>query len=641
MNLLLAITYFKFSRNTTSATVQIPKWFSCFLIGYSVYAVYTLLGAFRGSIYWTEALFDVFKLFDFGALVLLFYLLFKQDNSLFLKIAEWITKLSLVFLSIGLIQYLIAILDNGFLLSNSDQMVGVFANKNIFSEICFSVLGFQLFAFLNSKKSMRYISATAIMGSILFIVLLLSRNVWLALSVAAFACFVVAIRQHQFREKLTSYIPSKLIFSIVILLMGLLFLYQFSDTQLGKHQLKEFYNHRNTEHERALIWGSSIQMIKEHPLLGIGTASWKVEVMKLQSLGIRGFSTFFQQPHNDYLWVLSEQGITGILLCSFWCIIIAITLLKLLFAKSENQTPYYILLFYLVGYMVISVFAFPRERIEHIVLLSIYVAWLFSFLPIDIQRGNKIPVLKIAYVACSIGFVGSIIGFNRVYAERNLVKLINLKNEKNWNELLMLYPNAQNLFYQYDGVATPICWYKGVAHFNQNNVTEAKNDFLQSLSLNPFHPFTLSNLGACEELQGNHSKAKEYLTKALQYSPGFADAVLNLAAIQHTEGNTMQAVETFATIADTSSSPRFETFREVLINAKIDSLKRMYDDETIRTVLESLKTRRDWQLALLKKSQYHHITFDLAVRKDVAYVIEQSSTPIENKETILKVLLKE
>lgn len=98
-----------------------------------------------------------------------------------------------------------------------------------------------------------------------------------------------------------------------------------------KRILIAFHDARNYEqaHEisdmgiRMVLWKNTIQLIKERPFLGYGLGGLK-EAYRKQVEGVKGWQgTVADDPHNQYLKIIAEQGLLGLLvflgfLWSFW-----------------------------------------------------------------------------------------------------------------------------------------------------------------------------------------------------------------------------------------------------------------------------------------------------------------------------------
>jgi len=66
--------------------------------------------------------------------------------------------------------------------------------------------------------------------------------------------------------------------------------------------------------ERLAIWSASIQMIKEHPLVGVGIDNWRYYYLLPEYM--QSINTY-PHAHNFYLQTGSEMGVTGLILYLF------------------------------------------------------------------------------------------------------------------------------------------------------------------------------------------------------------------------------------------------------------------------------------------------------------------------------------
>lgn len=84
------------------------------------------------------------------------------------------------------------------------------------------------------------------------------------------------------------------------------------------HQMAAYDPHRDQNlntpvSERLHMWYGAAELIKEHPLIGIGTGSYKKEMERFKNR-IQGNTGGFSHPHNSYLYVAVSYGLVGILL---------------------------------------------------------------------------------------------------------------------------------------------------------------------------------------------------------------------------------------------------------------------------------------------------------------------------------------
>ena len=89
------------------------------------------------------------------------------------------------------------------------------------------------------------------------------------------------------------------------------------------------------------MWENSGEMIKENFVFGVGAGNWQVYFPKY---GFDKFSvneiknglTTYQRPHNDFLWILCETGIIGILAFVSIFIIISFLIYFNIISKHNN-----------------------------------------------------------------------------------------------------------------------------------------------------------------------------------------------------------------------------------------------------------------------------------------------------------------
>jgi len=64
---------------------------------------------------------------------------------------------------------------------------------------------------------------------------------------------------------------------------------------------------------RFVMWKASLQMFRDHPLIGVGPRNWQKEVKAAAAHGeISNDITTFNQPHSMYLHALATKGIAGL-----------------------------------------------------------------------------------------------------------------------------------------------------------------------------------------------------------------------------------------------------------------------------------------------------------------------------------------
>jgi len=134
---------------------------------------------------------------------------------------------------------------------------------------------------------------------------------------------------------------------------------------------------------RLLIFKSTLYMIKENPLWGIGFGNFKVKyldyrVLALRSKNFTGKWEYADYAHNDYLQIAAEAGFFA-LLALVWMILILIKLSYALIKKAQKDAspPDYLLiglLASLVGSAVNALAVFPFHLASSALLAIVYGA---------------------------------------------------------------------------------------------------------------------------------------------------------------------------------------------------------------------------------------------------------------------------
>jgi len=111
---------------------------------------------------------------------------------------------------------------------------------------------------------------------------------------------------------------------------------RFDTLSTFKKQYEKIFNlHYGSAFDRIELWKKTCHIIKEKPVFGGGMASWKINILKQGNKNLRSADlvTFYQRPHNDYLWIASETGIIGLFIYLTFIIFLYIRLFKNLASK--------------------------------------------------------------------------------------------------------------------------------------------------------------------------------------------------------------------------------------------------------------------------------------------------------------------
>jgi len=522
----------RFSLNSTTP--------SRFYLAFIIISFLSALWALNPS----EAVYESSKTFMGFLIFLSVGIIFNKDRN-YLLLVKTIIMVNLAYLTLVLYD----LYGIGFEILNDELLetiIGLNGQKNQLSIFLFLSIPFCTLGIIGLRKYQKVLAIISLVGSLVVILVLQTRSVWVGLAIAVVIfCFM---NLSDIKGMLKSISRIWLITGIFFLGLAIYFLFVSSEVTMQPGTLQA----------RMLLWKNSILILSDHPLLGIGTGNWK---LIFASYGIEGHANdiengirMFQRPHNDFLWILSETGIFGFSLYVFFLGSILFNSIKYSSGISNKVEKKINALIFssIVGYLTISFFTFPKERIEHIVLFNILLGvlhyqttdYVFGF-----KGGKGIPViLKSITILLLSGFL--VIGILRMKGDFYVQKWIKVNKPQN-NELAMeMLMKAQSIFFTIDFLAWPIKWYEGLTHVSVQEFDKALVAFEDAYHLNPNCLMVLNNLASAYEMAGDRENAKLYYEKAIEISPHYDDARLNLASVLYNEGNYKESMFWFDQVSN-------------------------------------------------------------------------------------------
>jgi len=125
--------------------------------------------------------------------------------------------------------------------------------------------------------------------------------------------------------------------------------------------------------ERYLIWGITIDMIKDSPFIGTGLGSFFDNVNNSDNQAFRVIGV--QRAHNDLLEIMVELGLLGLLLILGIIVTMCITLYKLILrSEGKNRILFALLTIAVTGSMLNAQLSFPYQLPVPLVIMPFYMA---------------------------------------------------------------------------------------------------------------------------------------------------------------------------------------------------------------------------------------------------------------------------
>ena len=519
------------------------------------------------SLFYTSSLQDGFfewsvAVSGFGFLLLCGALNLKQRIHLQL-LASAMTVFTLVILLLGGRQYLTMIQDFGISHHHTYLVSSIFGHKNIFSEVLLLSLPFNIYSAVKVKqKPMNVLAVAAILGSLVFIVVLLSRGVWVGLMGSViFGISLIYFRKHKPGGNWKFSHRTKIIgiVSIVLMISSGWFFAKNDQQDTFEKQITSITNlsHSATE-DRIGLWKRSVELFLEKPFSGQGTGSWKMEIYRTGTRGLKSATgeTAYIRPHNDYLWVLSENGWPG-LLAYMGFLLMAIAKNIKAFLKARNDSLLFLLTAMgLVAYLLIAGISFPKERIEHHILFS------FLLLPLILYESSHNMMILPKNRMAGIGgmslllllmVAGMIVGVKRMEGEKHVMKGIKYMAKKNVDRAIDELMQVDLDFLPLDHTGTPVEYYRGKAFMQNFQPKYGCSEYQRGHDFHPYHPQLLAGLGECYKLSGQLNKAEEFYQRSLTIAP-FNSLVLAKLSLMYLEQKRYEDASKTIRIAD----PRYQ-----------------------------------------------------------------------------------
>lgn len=615
-------------------SVQINIFFILFL-AYIFYSSITVLYSINKA----DALFEVSKQILFFSVIYTFTIFYKDNKRIIKNFSKIISIINLIILIIGLYQIFSIEVKIGFSHINMYHIKSVFANKNIFAEIILLFFPISLYSFLYGNKLFKLTGIINIIFNLFFIIILLSRSSWVAFASSIFvtSLFLILFLLKYLKKIIKRFAHKKItwisIFSFIAVIIISVSLYSKKDSiETFEKQISTFTDIKriNTE-DRIQLWKKTILLIKENPVLGKGLSSWKIEILKYgnHNLHSEDNKTFYQRPHNDYLWILAEQGLIGLLLYISLFFILFYYIIKIIKKtdKEENKIFFILISWILFSFMLISVFSFPKERIEHNIFLSLISALIIIYY--NKQKTKKLLILnnnqikKTLFILLPFIIFSFFIGIIRIKGEFYLKKAFYSRAENNYQNTVKNINKSNSIFYRSDPFSTPLIWYEGEANFLLKNYNTAFLNFKTAYKENPYHIHVLNNLASCYELKQNHSEALKYYKKALNIAPGFEESLLNICAVYYNIGESDTAFYYLNKVDTSSKNIKYQQFMYPVLYSKINSILMNTENITQKKNLLKIQNNENQTKNIYLKSIKNKIDFKKQLFLDINSIIKQ------------------
>jgi len=281
---------------------------------------------------------------------------------------------------------------------------------------------------------------------------------------------------------------------------------------------------------RITFYDASIRLFLEKPVFGIGTNAFPGYYGKYQwdELGDRVvYNISFTHPHNEFLKVLSENGIFALII---FCVIIFYPFIRL-FKKLKfeiNALPFFLCY---TGIMINMMVAFPLSNVSLMILLSFSAG--YALIPYDKKEVTKKSYSgKILIFFLFIISVFSLyVNFTRYISEIRYNDAMQLKFENKYKDMIHLLENIDNNFYPLDPNKMPLRYYLGIGYFEEGQYEKSLKCFDEANKLMPYLPTIISNKATTLYAMGNIQETEKTLLDLESKFSHYYEPRINLMAL--------------------------------------------------------------------------------------------------------------
>ncbi len=620
LGVLLLVIWFVYQKQLTDF-VLIWNGSTFFLTACVVFLAYSIISAGISNNL-SDAIFSLSKYTVF-VLLMIAIQIYKNTDFVFRTIAITASVLGIIILIpgyyqlIGLISEKVLIIPLG-----TYSIYSIFPHRNLFSEILLFTIPFSAFLYFTEKKFWRYFSLGSYSLAFLMIIILSNRASWLAIIlIGAAALFLFLINKKQILS--TRSIAIFIANTAIVILAAILFFSVYSNSDsLKTHALSSIDVKQGSSKDRMELWSRTMKLISEKPVLGSGLGSWKIDILKFGNAGLvsEDNTTFYTRPHNDFLWIAAEQGIIGLCLYAALFLIIFFLLFRLLLKETEKLlfSKLLVILSITIGYLVFSMFSFPKERISHNIFLFSSWAVFLCILNTKSKRDSaRILNFKPVYY-CSIPVLLLLlfIGIERMKGEVHTKLAIYYKSTSRFQRCINEINQADSYFYRIDETSTPLAWYAGLSYFKLNDYSKASEYLERAFSINPYHIYVLNDYAGSLVKTNKSDSALQYYLKAIKIAPNYLDARLNICALYFGKGKYSDALNILKTTDISNSSERYIKTVTLVIKKLIEAnLNATQPSEAFMHLYKVENSRFDFFRNILAEFQKSELPSDEFVRK--------------------------
>jgi|GEM_PF-2416571 len=438
---------------------------------------------------------------------IIFFINFQKNN--IKKIIDFIIFFNLIITIIGIFQYFAFknFLDVPLINTNTFnfRIYSIFGNPDNYAIYLVTVMPFIIFKYMENKKLF-----------FLFFLLLNLISLFLTKSLSGIIClsfqivlYIIFFKEH-FKNRKNFFI----IFFIILIILSIIS-YNFINKKSDSINIRKF------------LWESTILMIKDYSLFGVGARNFRIFTPYYQGIlyNKKELPEYIEvhdeaYAHNDYIQIFSEQGVIG-----FFTFLFFLFYPVYKFLTSGKKNFHFAFFISILGILIFAFFNFP---FSNPIIIAFYIISGFVICGEDIIRTIKINYLfkTVIFFIVFLTFFLNLIFLKNFYERYYLIQFFSYQLAKG------NYENANNYILKYKKIIKndyQLNFYSGAILNALKKYEDAKAYFENAIKLFPYFSSAYYNLGNAKLNNGELENAIYIYEKLLKFNPTYKPAYNNLA----------------------------------------------------------------------------------------------------------------
>jgi O-antigen ligase len=272
--------------------------------------------------------------------------------------------------------------------------------------------------------------------------------------------------------------------------------------------------------QRARYYKAAFESFLEKPIMGKGIGTWEFESIPYERLEMESYVVPYH-AHNDYLELIAETGIIGVILYFGMIFFIFYHLLRKLLDSEADQDTKLLSIFLITSfcvYLIDSLFNFPFARIIQQIHLLFLLAVSINFLKLKPLKSNlNSQIISLVLIIMPVSIYSS----SRIMkSSQHQAIFLQAFNRGDYSKpSLEVIDKFEMNYLSLSATTLPMSTIKGLYYISQQKYREAIPMFKKGMKDNPYLHISESFLGYSLDMIGEKDSSLYYTKKAFDYMP--------------------------------------------------------------------------------------------------------------------------